>query len=195
MRDHEVEVERLKDEHAVELARARASRNEMERRLSQAESTSGAASPLSSLSSEVKLLVEQMQADMRGKRSMEAQLNSAVDDIRSEIETRRDLDARAFGDDKSRTSIVLTNIDLKMQELQAQQAEMQRRQAEEAARLQAERARLEIMQQSLAQERKLALEAFNRELRDLQVGLVQNSFVLQVTLSRKSCVHRDILVR
>ena len=51
-----------------------------------------------------------------------------------------------------------------LQTLQAHQVETQRRQAEEAARLQAERSRLEIMQQSLAMERKSALDAVGRGL-------------------------------
>ena len=47
------------------------------------------------------------------------------------MKARRDLEARALGEDSSRTSLVLSSLDLKMQEMQAHQAEMQRRQAEE----------------------------------------------------------------
>ena len=72
------------------------------------------------------------------------------------MKARRDLEARALGEDSSRTSLVLSSLDLKMQEMQAHQAEMQRRQAEEAVRLQAERKRLDIQQESMAQERKCA---------------------------------------
>lgn len=84
------------------------------------------------------------------------QITSAVLDIRQDMKARRDLEARALGEDSSRTSLVLSSLDLKMQEMQAHQAEMQRRQAEEAVRLQAERKRLDIQQESMAQERKCA---------------------------------------
>ena len=123
---------------------------------------------LQEVTSKIQAALNKLQSEATGNRAIEEHITAAVQDIRQDMKARRELEARALGEDSSRTSLVLSSLDLKMQEMQAHQAEMQRRQAEEAVRLQAERRLLDVLQESMVQERKLALDTFNAELRDIQ---------------------------
>jgi hypothetical protein len=129
-REHTDEIERLKDEHANDLAAARAGKNELINKLALAEAAmSSEGSPLQTVTQKIHEALEKLQSEATSNKAVEEQVSAAAIEIRQDMKARRDLEARAMGEDSSRTNLLLSSLDMKMQELQAYQAEMQRRQA------------------------------------------------------------------